>query len=75
MAENKFKVGDKIIGNGKGDRYYTVTRKGWIGVVVNIPSSEHIYAKPIDGDRVYDNLVSSCFDLYDDERGECISLW
>lgn len=34
--ERKFKVGDKVVGNDQADRNYSITKKGWVGVVKNI---------------------------------------
>lgn len=77
METSKFKVGDIIIGNSKANRYFTVTKEGWIGIVVKASASGNIVAKPRDStsDRCYDGLPSDCFDLYDDHKTKYVSLW
>ncbi|MBR5874781.1 MAG: hypothetical protein IKY90_08630 [Oscillospiraceae bacterium] len=38
----KFKVGDKVIGNKKASKCYSITREGWVGRVVRVVSPTEI---------------------------------
>lgn len=44
----KFKVGDKIVGNDKADKRYSITRKGWRGIVTEV-SSDGFRARATEG--------------------------
>lgn len=56
----KFRIGDKVIGNKKAEKY-GITRMGWIGTVVGV-SGETIIVEPAGGIGRY-WVDSDCFDL------------
>lgn len=56
----KFRIGDKVIGNKKADKY-TITRKGWTGTVVGV-SCETISVESTDCNSRF-MVDSDCFDL------------
>ena len=41
---NKFKAGDIIIGNSNANKYFIITKEGWVGVVIKVEDSGHITA-------------------------------
>lgn len=63
--DNKFKVGDRIIGNEHASRY-TVTCRGWTGVVVRLHPHGGIIVCGEEGDTMNFNVEDSCFDLLGD---------
>ena len=74
---SKFMVGDTIIGNSLANRYFTITREGWIGVVVKVEDSGSVVARsnsPTSA-KCYDGLPASCFDLYKRNKERYVSLW
>ena len=42
MDANKFKIGDIIIGKPEANKWYCVTREGWIGIVIDIVGNKQI---------------------------------
>lgn len=79
----KFKVGDKVVGNAKANRY-GITREGWIGEVIEIldPPSEGFgcdegikrtfKARPVNGYGGPWLLAEDAFDLYEDPEEETV---
>lgn len=63
---NKFKIGDIVIGNDLADSRYNITRKGWIGKVVDIISNYTIAVEGTnDRGKVSTYWVApNCFDFY-----------
>lgn len=59
---HKFKVGDRVIGNIKANKY-GITTKGWIGTVQETDN----YGFTADG---YMYLDYACFDLYEEREGK-----
>ena len=62
---NKFKVGDKVVGN-KGANQYSITNEGWTGVVTKLGDSDRnsIYVKPLDNpDHEGFEVLENFFDL------------
>lgn len=59
----KFKVGDKVIGNNKADKY-SITKEGWIGTVTEV----HEYCIWVSGKGLIGKRGTEvdirCFDLY-----------
>lgn len=64
---SKFKVGDKVIGNELADKTYTITKKGWIGKVIEIVNEECI---KVAGKACPTGIVlrSECFDKYGEDK-------
>jgi hypothetical protein len=62
MEENKFKVGDEIIGNKLATHNYNITRKGVKGKVIDIIDDEYIKINIIGDSGTY-CVNSKCFDL------------
>lgn len=63
--DEKFKVGDLVIGNEKADDMYTITRTGWRGEVVSVNGDTIIVAQRGGADWCSANLTvkSEAFDL------------
>lgn len=59
---NKFKVGDKVIGNDKADLNYNITRKGWIGEVSSVIDNSYVKVRNEYSIGRFP-VHSSCFDL------------
>lgn len=59
--ENKFKLGDLIIGNTLANMY-NVSKQGWEGKVVRIINADRIEAQSLSTDSVF-SLWSERFDL------------
>lgn len=59
--ENKFKLGDLIIGNALANKY-NVSKQGWEGKVVRIINADRIEAQCLSTDSVF-SLWSERFDL------------
>ena len=62
---NKFKVGDKVVGN-KDANQYSITVEGWTGVVIKLGEADRnsIYVRPLDNpDHEGFEVLESCFDL------------
>ena len=59
--ENKFKLGDLIIGNVLADKY-NVSKQGWEGKVVRIINADRIEAQSLLTDAVF-SVWSERFDL------------
>lgn len=57
----KFKVGDKVVGNAKASKEYSITRKGWVGTVtaVGVRGNISVKGKGILGST---GVLASCFD-------------
>lgn len=66
----KFNVGDRVIGNDAANKRYTITRKGWRGVVTKIISGDCIYVKgPTPEGRDFEYSVNpGCFDLLEGNK-------
>lgn len=59
----KFKVGDEVIGNKFATRY-TITRKGWKGVVVDVYNKDRIEVRELGDPRSTSYTVDArAFDL------------
>ncbi len=54
----KFKNGDIVIGNEKADKLYFITKKGYIGKIVNIVVRN-------ENDGLIFTVIPDCFDLLD----------
>jgi hypothetical protein len=66
---NKFKVGDRVIGNEKADGRYAITRKGWCGVVTEVNGDRIRVKGPDRGGITAEYGVDSVyFDLDVDSR-------
>lgn len=68
---NKFKVGDKVIGNEKAN-CYTITKEGWIGTVKSVGDNWISVA----GEGIYSTVgvLSEYFDLYGDPKTQKIVI-
>jgi hypothetical protein len=64
----KFKVGDTIIGNVRANMRYSITCRGWRGVIIEIlhriDGNDMIKVRSIISDNTYE-VASNCFDLYE----------
>ena len=66
----KFKLGDTIIGNAHAGIRYSITSKGWKGVVIEILDmidsigNDVITVRSINTNDTYD-VSANCFDLYE----------
>lgn len=71
--KRKFKVGDKVIGNDKAERFHNITNKGWIGEVSGVYSDGIIRVK---NEHFPDGLMAyaSCFDLLDCKNNQKIVI-
>lgn len=85
MRKFKFKVGDKVIGNDKASIYYSQTKKGWVGYVMENVSSENEggygspeiirVSKDKDGSRGSSFHVRACaFDLVREDNKEDLKM-
>lgn len=63
MEPRKFYIGEKIIGNEQASSYYSITRKGWIGVVVENCSGGDIRVRGV-GEGSSWRVNERCFDSY-----------
>lgn len=85
----KFKVGDKIVGNAKANRY-GITKEGWIGTVTKIIENPKKIENPFNADEArYINfaaaanggrgleyvLCDDAFDLYDLWNGKVVCTY
>ena len=64
----RFKVGDIVIGNAQADMRYSITTKGWKGVVIKIldmidSAGNVIEVRSINTNNTYE-VDCNCFDLY-----------
>ena len=69
---NKFKVGDKVIGNDKAE-IYLITNKGWIGKVLNVLDDETIKVKD-EAIPCGFTVSTSCFDLLERKNEQKIVI-
>ncbi len=66
----RFRVGDIVIGNAQANARYSITTKGWKGVVIEIldmidsMDNDVITVRSINTDDTYD-VACNCFDLYE----------
>ena len=60
---NKFKVGDKVIGNDKAEIIYNITKKGWIGEVVKDYGDGDILVKSEKEPQRPFVVDNRCFDI------------
>lgn len=66
----RFKVGDIIIGNAQANARYSITTKGWKGVVTQVCSHKDdegnalIDVRSINSYTSY-TVAANCFDLYE----------
>ena len=72
----KFKVGDKVVGNEKANRY-GITDQGWVGYVVHVSGDDKIgvweeIEEGIDGGFTVD---PECFDLVETSQRERIVIY
>ena len=72
----KFKVGDKVVGNEKANRY-GITDQGWVGYVVHVSGDDKIgvweeIEEGIDGGFTVD---PECFDLVEPSQRERIVIY
>jgi len=60
-----FKIGDRVIGNERASKCYSITHEGWTGTVVKV-SEKGNYITVRDDYYSYDtfSVKSNCFDLY-----------
>lgn len=75
----KFKVGDTIIGNAQANARYSITTKGWKGVVIKIldmidSAGNVIEVRSINSDITYE-VASNCFDLYEIFPEDVLYSW
>ena len=64
---NKFKVGDKVVGNDKANLNYALTRKGWVGEVVYVIDDDYVAVRSEYSTNKF--VVNSiCFDLLERKR-------
>lgn len=61
VTARKFKVGDQVIGNGLADKYYAVTRKGYVGTVKEVQDGRMIVVDCYP-------VLEECFDLFEKEE-------
>lgn len=66
----KFRVGDIIVGNAIADRCYSITGRGWRGVVTQVSSYKDDEGKALIDVRSINSSTSytvavNCFDLYE----------
>ena len=74
----KFKIGDRVIGNDKATEKYAVTKKDWVGIIIDV----HDNRCDIQGDdgELYTNLYCDCFNVIhsftknDLENGDIVTL-
>lgn len=61
MIMEKFKIGDRVIGNDKATEKYAVTKKDWAGIVIDVYGNQC----DIQGDdgELYTNLYCDCFNV------------
>lgn len=70
MPEQRFKVGDVVVGNESANGVYSVTKQGWIGAVEKhrfADGIENIFVRSIDPDKHSDCwwVEAKYFDLYE----------
>ena len=71
MSEQRFKVGDVVVGNASANGVYSVTKQGWIGNVekhrYDGSGIEKIFVRSIDPDKHEDCwwVEAKYFDLYE----------
>lgn len=70
IAESKFKVGDKVVGNKKADNTYSITRNGWVGIVTAacVGGIDVRGKGPGVKSMVFRNLNPECFDLVSEQK-------
>ena len=59
---NKFKVGDKVVGNELANQY-GITVEGWIGIVSTTDGDGMIWVKASDSTGTVYHVNANCFDL------------
>lgn len=64
LIKRKFKIGDKVIGNEKANRY-GITREGWFGKVVGVKDDVKIEVRSGDGSSFW--VDPDCFNLYEEK--------
>lgn len=63
-GEFKFKVGDVVIGNEIADMRYTITKRGWVGVVTSVNEKDYrIDVKGLVCDMRFGHLYIDAFNL------------
>lgn len=62
---DKFKVGDKVIGNDEAGKHYAFTKKGWIGTVKSLYGYNHD-SMTVEGCGGEFSVNVERFDLYSD---------
>lgn len=65
MENSKFKIGDIVVGNH--DNRYNITRKGWVGEVINV-DGEIMCVKETDGTETHYEVEQKYFDLYETSK-------
>lgn len=66
----RFRVNDIIVGNARANLRYSITCRGWRGVVIEILhridtlGNDMIKVRSINSDNTYE-VASNCFDLYE----------
>ena len=65
----RFRVGDIVIGNAQANARYSITTKGWKGVVIKIldmidSAGNVIEVRSINTNNTYE-VACNCFDLYE----------
>lgn len=60
---HEFMVGDLVVANEKANNYYSVTREGWTGRIVEIDSNGML---AIEGKGYFWDLDPECFDLVEE---------
>lgn len=64
--KNKFKVGDKVIGNNNA-HFYAITKTGWVGTVSKVISSLRVELTGLCNEGPFE-VVSENFDLLEDAK-------
>lgn len=69
----KFKIGDKVIGNEKANRY-GITKKGWVGTVIRISAFANAIDACGEDGRIFKHLFSDAFDLFEEPINQKIVI-
>ena len=65
----RFKVGDRVIGNKRASSEYSITKEGWRGIIVDVISKDIVKDSECDNDSLVFHVDPDCFDLDNSPAG------
>lgn len=60
----KFKIGQTVIGNDLASRYYSITKKGYVAFVTDVPDDSSIKIESVSHPSEGFVVSASAFDLF-----------